>query len=273
MGPWFGGVVLHELVGADQRERRRCRGLSRCAGAGCLAGGGLHPWLAGRWRLERHPIARCADRLDEHYAGHRELERQAASSSRSVVSLSSPYTVPVGTSIVLKAAAFALWPSSVMHGTVIGPVATVAPAMPTAPVATYSRWFHVSSNTSNHPWRAGAIQSVVNPVDRWSNTEVAIPLDAVDSSLTISGVRVYMAQTPTGTPTYDLWTDMLGPNGFSGLSVHRWDIDIDIVRRGSTCRSRPAIAIPGPIHLHARTNAGSTTSIGAIRLTIAVPAS
>lgn len=49
-----------------------------------------------------------------------------------IVTLASPYTVPPGTSVVLKAAAFALWPSSVMHSSIVGPVATAAPALATS---------------------------------------------------------------------------------------------------------------------------------------------
>lgn len=44
-----------------------------------------------------------------------------------IMTLTSPYTVPAGATLLLKANAFALWPSSVMHPSVVGPVTTAAP--------------------------------------------------------------------------------------------------------------------------------------------------
>lgn len=55
-----------------------------------------------------------------------------------IMTLTSPYTVPAGTTMLVKANAFALWPSSVMHPSIVGPVVAAAPAAAVPPPTTHN---------------------------------------------------------------------------------------------------------------------------------------
>ena len=94
-------------------------------------------------------------------------------------------------------------------------------------------------------------------------TTAVYPLVGLDYQATITGVDLYMAQTPTGIPTYDIVADNLGEWGFSGF----WSLP------GTSIGSSGLVVymtdgfpftVPGPVSLRIRTDGISSTSLGAI---------
>lgn len=116
------------------------------------------------------------------------------------------------------------------------------------------------------------LQGGIQPMVNWPrlfigpSSDFYYPLDDVESSWTITGVRIYMTQMPLGGPFYELATENIGAQG-----------DLGFVAIAGTSTVTPGMVVdlpipPGlspsaPLHVHIKTDSNSTSSLGALRMT------
>lgn len=127
-----------------------------------------------------------------------------------IMTLTSPYTVPAGTTLLLKATAFALWPSQVMHPSIVGPVSAAAP---TSIAAVRTR--PISGLTAVPEWPASGVGAtrVANTWSFVSSRYMYFPVPVTAGEL-ISGYQVYVNKNSNS--SFAVMADFVKVNSVTG---------------------------------------------------------